>query len=135
MRSPGRRRPQRRKMVESVPERVDLADLAESVSYVGSPEHKRHPSFAGPARPRADASQCDPSFRNRRDEIDSWLREGIRSGRVGEPWEGRFPRYVWYRDGGCLYEARLVNRESGEYKGYALQADEWPEGFEGDSRE
>jgi len=135
MRSPGRRRPQRRKMVESLPERDELAALAESVSYVGSPEHKRHPSFAGPARPRADASQCDPGFRSRRSEIGMWLREGIRTGMIGEPWDGRFPRYVWYQEGGCLYEARLVNRGTGEYKGYALRADEWPEGAKGTSCE
>jgi len=39
-----------------------------------------------------------------------------------------FPRYVWHRDQDKIYEAWLVNRELGQYKGYELQRDEWPEG-------
>ena len=30
-----------------------------------------------------------------------------------------------------VYEARLVNEANGEYKGYMLNRDEWPEGIEG----
>jgi hypothetical protein len=44
-------------------------------------------------------------------------------------WEGAFPRYVWYNHEGTVYEARLVNHETGEYKGYPLAADEWPPGL------
>lgn len=44
--------------------------------------------------------------------------------------EGEFPRYVWYQDAGIVYEARLTNKELGEYKGYPLNADEWPHGIE-----
>lgn len=55
----------------------------------------------------------------------------MRSGAVGAPWEGDFPRYVWRREGDVVYEARLINREIGEYKGYPLQRDEWPEGLDG----
>ena len=51
------------------------------------------------------------------------------SGHVGEPWEGDFPRYVWHRRQRAVYEARLVNRELGEYKGYPLQRGEEPEGL------
>jgi len=28
-----------------------------------------------------------------------------------------------------VYEARLVNRTSGEYKGYKLRREEWPDGL------
>ncbi len=49
---------------------------------------------------------------------------------MGEPMEGRFPRYVWYKDGSTVYEGRLVNQETGEYKGYPLDEEEWPPGIE-----
>lgn len=45
---------------------------------------------------------------------------------MGGPWEGRYPRYVWSKIDGIVYEARLVNREQGQYKGWQLEADEWP---------
>ena len=32
---------------------------------------------------------------------------------------GKFPSVVWYRDGETIFEARLTNRVSGEYHGYA----------------
>ena len=28
-----------------------------------------------------------------------------------------------------MYEAMLVNKEQGQYKGYPLSIDEWPEGL------
>lgn len=57
MRSPSRKHP-RHRAVEP-PNNVDLDAIAEDVRYVGSPEHKRAPSFAGPPSPRPDASICD----------------------------------------------------------------------------
>ena len=39
-------------------------------------------------------------------------------------------RYVWYRQGETVYEARLVNQVKGEYKGYALCPDELPKGLD-----
>jgi hypothetical protein len=49
---------------------------------------------------------------------------------VSQHWDGEFPRYVWYKDSGTVYEARLVNREQGSYKGYPLEPAEWPPGIE-----
>ncbi len=43
---------------------------------------------------------------------------------------GRISAYVWYMHGNTVFEARLVNRESGSYKGYPLDSDEWPKGIE-----
>lgn len=114
----------------SFPAGVDLNAIAAHVDYVGSPEHKDVPSFAGAPRPRADASLCDRSLLTKLDLIKEWLREGIRRGTVSGPWEGEFPRYIWYKDGGTVYEARLVNREQGAYKGYPLEEAEWPEDIE-----
>ncbi len=107
------------------PPGVDLEMVSHDAHYVGSPEHKERPSFAGWSRPRADASICDPSVGSP-GQLTEWLRAAIRNGNVGAPWEGRFPRYVWHRIGETVYEARLVNRESGEYKGHALRPEQWP---------
>ena len=85
------------------------------------------PSFAGrPPRPRPDAIQCDRALADSRDQLTQWLRAAIIKGVIGGPWEGEFPRYAWYKQGDTVYEARLVNRTQGTYKGYCLLPDEWP---------
>jgi hypothetical protein len=91
---------------------------------VGSGEHKTYPSFAGAAQPRADASKCDPSITDVK-VVTEWLREAIAAGRIGSPWEGDFPRYVWTKVGDIPYEGRLVNQVQGSYKGYPLTNQEW----------
>ena len=127
MRSPRRKRP--RKRLIYVQPGADLDDLATRATYVGSPEHKDFPSFAGRPRLRADASCCPREIRDR-EVVGGWLRSAIQRGVTGAPWEGEFPRYVWYKDGDTVFEGRLVNRETGSYKGYPLDKDEWPEGIE-----
>ena len=127
MRATRRKRP-RRRVILALPE-VDLDVLAERVTYVGSAEHKDVPSFAGQPRLRADASCCP------RDIVDvklvrGWLCSAIRKGATGTPWEGEFPRCVWYKRDETVFEGRLVNREAGTYKGYPLNEDEWPPGIE-----
>lgn len=128
MRSPKRKRSLRRVMIKDV-DRERLLELSRRVTYVGSPEHKDVVSFAGQPRMRADASICDRKFARDLDRVKGWLAEAMLNGRIGEPWEGDFPRYVWYQDGDVVYEGRLVNREQGQYKGYPLVEDEWPMGW------
>lgn len=111
-----------------VPPDTDLAGLAARASYVGSPEHKDFVSFAGQPRPRGDASLCPPEIRDV-GVVIGWLRSAIRKGSTGAPWEGDFPRYVWHREGDVVFEARLVNREKGSYKGYPLHEHEQPPGI------
>ena len=118
------------RVISPPPEEFDRGLLAARVSYIGSPEHKETPSFAGQPRPRADASKCDPSLANRRTLVTRWLRTGIRRGTISADWEGSFPKSVWYTAHETVYEARLVNRESGQYKGYPLNRAEWPPGIE-----
>lgn len=127
MRAPRRHRPLRRALC-APPTGTDLEQLATTARYVGSCEHKTYPSFAGPPRPRADASKCDPKLADA-EELTSWLRQAITAGTVGAPWEGVYPRYVWHREGDIVYEGRLVNQEQGHYKGYPLGLDELPEGL------
>ena len=124
MRASKRFRPQKRTIIPP-PEGCDLHAVAENARYVGSPEHKDAPSFAGHPRPRADATICDRSFADRLPEINEWLKSAIRNGRTGV-WTGDYPRYVWHREGDVVFEARLTNEGSGEYKAYALETHEWP---------
>lgn len=112
------------------PPGVDLGETAEKVSYIGSPEHKDTTSFAGQARPRRDASICPRELADDLARVESWLRTAIQRGAVNERWEGNYPRYVWFKEGAQVYEGRLVNRMSGEYKGYPLGPEEWPRGIE-----
>ena len=126
MRAPKRRRPKKREI--SVPPDTDLDGLAAMARYVGSPEHKDFPSFAGQPRPRGDASLCPREIRDVA-IVTEWLRSAIRRGSTGAPWEGGFPRYVWHKDGDTVFEARLVNRSDGSYKGYPLARAEWPPGI------
>ena len=112
------------------PAGVDLGAVAAGVSYVGSPEHKDTPSFAGWPKPRhGDAGICDRSLRDSKAEITRWLQDGIRAGSFSALWDGAFPHYVWRREGEIVYEGRLTNRGKGEYKGYPLRRDEWPDGL------
>lgn len=123
MRATSRKRPFRRTR-SAPPLGIELADLAERASYVGSPEHKSFPSFAGPPKLRGDATKCDPDLDV--GQITAWLREGLLAGNVGAPWRGGFPQNVWLRTENVCYEARLVNQGLGQYKGWALSDDEVP---------
>jgi hypothetical protein len=129
MRAPRRRRPLNR-AIAPPPDGVNINEVAALAKYVGSPEHKDTPSFAGQPRPRADAALCDRTLAAKQSTVTKWLRGAMRRGAVGGHWEGRFPRYVWYRRDGVVYEGRLVNKEAGWYKGFPLAPDEWPQGME-----
>ena len=74
----------------------------------------------------ADASICDRVLARDKIRVEGWLRKGILAGCIDTPWEGDFPRYVWYQDENTVYEGRLVNRDQGYYKGYPLTEDKWP---------
>lgn len=129
MRATQRRRPLKRVIDRSALSEEKRAALAQHVTYIGSAEHKDTPSFAGPPRPRADASICDQSLAKAQAEITEWLRQAIQQGQTSAYLEGGYPRYAWYKVNDTLYEARLVNQEQGAYKGYPLNPSEWPEGL------
>jgi hypothetical protein len=115
----------------SAPPGTNLGDVAGKVGYVGSVYHKDIPSFAGSVpRARPDASICPRHLASRLVELQGWLRNAVLRGHFGEFWENGFPRYVWHREGAIIYEARLMNAQSGEYKGYPLEADELVRGLE-----
>jgi hypothetical protein len=99
------------------------AEAAEKAKYVGSPEHKV--PYA-----RSDATRCPTDLETAQERLTAWLKEAIREGNVGGLVEGGFPRYVWYRDGERVFEGRLTNQVSGEYKGYPIASDEVPQELE-----
>lgn len=123
------KRKREKKRVIAIPPNIDLDDVARNAIYVGSPEHKGYPSFAGPAHLRVDASECPPEI-NDQNMMTRWLRDSIRRGIVGKCREGKFPRYVWCKRGNTVYVGRITNRVMGQYKGYPLGRDEWPPGIE-----
>lgn len=127
MRAQQRKRPRKREVY--VPFGTDLKSLASRAEYVGSVEHKDYPSFAGQPRPRRDASLC-PRWIKDQDMVRGWLRSAISQGAVGAPWEGEFPRYVWYKHDSTVFEGRLTERRQGAYKGYPIDEAEWPRGIE-----
>ena len=98
--------------------------MASKARYVGSAEHKTYPSPAGPPALRSDATPCDPQIAF--EEIQGVLKEAIRRGCVSAGFEQGFPKYAlgWLQ--GQLYEARHINGPAGTYKGYPLQAVEYP---------
>jgi len=101
--------------------------LVSRARYVGSPEHKRGPSFAGVLRhPQSDNSICDPSLASQQQRLTQWLQEAIRHGLTGAPAENGWPRHLWHRDGEQWYEGRLTNQGLGEYKGWPVDEAEVP---------
>ena len=106
------------------------ADVADRASYIGSAEHKTYPSPAGHPGLRSDASRCDPRYTDFQ-QITLVLREGIRRRCTSGVFEGDFPKYVWGWLDGQLYEARLINRQQGAYKGYPLEEVDFPKDEDG----
>jgi hypothetical protein len=96
--------------------------------YRSSPYHRVAGSQMGgfPAGRRwPHASKCPPTWD--RESATRALREAIRAVMVSADWDGDFPKVVWYLEEETLYEARLSNRELGEYHAYPLEEKrEWP---------
>ncbi len=120
------RRPRQKVIAPWPDDKPEPENVAARVTYVGSAEHKSYPSPAGNPALRSDASLCDPRYTSY-EEITDVLREAIRRGCTSAVFEGDFPKYVWGWLDGQLYEARLVNREQGWYKGYPLEEIETPQ--------
>jgi hypothetical protein len=127
-----RQRHQRQKHRKVAPwpdDKPGAEGVAQRARYVGSPEHKSHPSAAGRPAARSDASLCDPNLSNQPEILTGVLRDSIRDGRIGGIFEGDFPKYVWGEVNGQLFEARHINGPQGTYKGYPLEEFERPKGW------
>ncbi len=113
------------------PSKEQLQELSRRATCVGGPEHEDRPSPAGPVpRPRPDASICPLATAGEFRRAQGWLRRAIAAGRVRGPHENGWPRDAYHREGDTIFEARLTNREKGEYKGYPIEPDQLPAGIE-----
>jgi hypothetical protein len=93
---------------------------ASTAVYAGSPEHKLPGA-------RSDATLCPSDLNGIQPELTTWVKEAIARGHVGGVIEGQFPRYIWYRSSdGRHFEGRLTNQALGHYKGYPIDALEFP---------
>ncbi len=118
---------QKRRKIGDWPEGAPLPDeVAENVRYVGSQEHKDHPSHVGPPALRSDATPCEPHLTKDLDRNTEALRRGILKRCTSSVFEGGFPKYVWTWLDDDLYEARHINGPQGTYKGYKLTPPELP---------
>lgn len=130
MRKPTRTRNNvKHRRIKLPPPGTDLATVAAASRYVGSVYHKDTPSFAGMPRPRPDATICPRHLANCHTMVERWLRDAIKAGRSGA-WERGFPRYVWHRVDGVVFEARQGSPGSGTYHGYPLKPEHRVTGLE-----
>lgn len=102
-------------------------ELATRVHYQGSSEHKARPidaSYSIEPCLRSDASRCPPTLT--REAAEAALQRAVRLRNVSAQFEGGYPRYAWARIEGRPYIARLINQESGAYKGWPIEEIELP---------
>ena len=130
MRAPKRKRAIPTKIAKTKLSEQELNNILHKICYIGSPEHKKHTNaITDQVKPRADATLCPDSVTEKgKEEIEEWLKEAFRKGAYGEFWENDFPRYVQYlnRQMDVVFTGRLVNKGTGEYKGYPIEEFEWP---------
>lgn len=98
--------------------------LAESVTYIGSPHHKRAPGDFGltpPSSPRPGKSLCDGVGIFQKNVARELLKMGAAKGLVSRDADQNFPRYIWIvTKSGDVLEARCDDTERGTYHGYPL---------------
>lgn len=102
-----------------------VRSMLDTVRYSGSSKHKLHPHlydlppFNGY---RGDATLCDDADFGpaRMTEVPALVRRGIRAGLIGHT--GRIVRTV--ADDGWIFEARETNRDTAEFHGYPVLANE-----------
>lgn len=100
-----------------------IAELLGSVSYQGSPKHKRNPSIFDlePFRgDRGDATLCDEHANFQIADmarIPALIKRGLRAGLVGSN--------LWtVGDDGWIFEGRVTNAGQSEYHGYPVRPTE-----------
>jgi hypothetical protein len=101
-----------------------LEALANRISYVGSPYHKRHPGNFGitpRVHPRMDRYICDIARISDPATASSLLQDGVRRGLVSSQRRGGLPQNVWaVTPNGTPVEAQLDNQGTGTYHGYPM---------------
>lgn len=112
---------------------VDYAALSRKAKFVGSPVHKSIHTWLGKPQliPKANRSICPDHWRTKADQekLQAELRKAIAQRQVCALRLGDFPKQVWCRIDGKVYEGFLVEQGEGTYKGYPLDEDELPPGL------
>ena len=94
----------------------------QKVRYIGSALHKsQNNPFGIPPALRSDASRCPNEITPQ--QAQGWLQKAFQTGTVSKTLEGNYPSKAWAREGDRYWEARLSNREQGEYHGYQIHPD------------
>jgi len=121
---------QRKEVLPPPPDMLDLKAVAAKCRYAGSPYHRTMPDAFG-NRPvhHPGKSKCPEELQRNPSRVTQWLRKAIRQGQFGE-FDNGYPVLVWYKHGDHVFEARLHNRESGEYHGYPLEPHDHITGLE-----
>ncbi len=123
MKPPKYTRMAKHRAIGPAPAGIHIAAVGAQVRYVGSLYHKDVPSFAGnPPQPRPDASICPKALSRQQPTTQKWLTDAVARGHFSASWENGFPRYVWHREAGVVFEGRHIAQ--GQYKGYPLDSDE-----------
>lgn len=121
-------RPDRRLVPADTYTAAALADLADSISYGGSANHKLRPGdykFDPPSNPRASKSVCDDLRPVLKAEAARLFRQGVLCGMVSAFAPGANPKYVWTVDAnGEVYEAKTKPGQETVYHGYRLGEDD-----------
>jgi hypothetical protein len=102
--------------------------LLGKIHYVGSANHKLHPSdygFTPSHNPRPSKSACDMLRSIVIAEASKLFRDGIMRGMVSPFEPNGIPKYVWaVDDDGEVYEAKAKPGQESEYHGYRIGEDE-----------
>jgi hypothetical protein len=117
-----------KKLCKTIPPEDSLEKLAKDVRYLGSQEHKSYPSPAGKPALKSDSARC--AIFQDFTPLTAALQEAIRRGAISESFEHGFPKYVWGAFQGDIYEARHLSTPKGAYKGYKIEASEYPDGLD-----
>ena len=116
--------PKSRKVLPPPAEAPPIEEIAQKARYAGSTHHRTMPDKHGrsPTNKRG-RTKCPKDLQQNPDLVQEWLKQGILLRQFGKFAKGdKFPRVVWYKDGETIFEARLTNRASGEYHGFALRS-------------
>jgi hypothetical protein len=107
------------KIVDWPEEAASPEEVSKKVSYKGNTQHKTYLSPAGHPALKWDKSKCDKYAPNDWGKLQSLLQEAIRAACTSE-FDGDFPSRAWAFINGVLHEARLHNRDLGEYHAFPL---------------
>ena len=122
---PPRRSENTKRRLLQAPSNILIANMSNSVTYKGSPKHKRHPHLYGlppVSGPRGDATLCDghAGFSPlQMSVISAMILRGLRAGLIG------YGNLIWtVADDGWIFEGRQTNVATNEYHGYPLRPSE-----------